>query len=279
MAPVRTILSGLGMPESVRCWDGRVLVADWTAGVVRSVGPSGADEVLLRHASLPLCFDRHPDGPVQVVSNAAERVLRLEADGTLTPWADLSGLAVGAWNEVVLTGPARGYVNSGNFDPRRGFPTPPDEDGLVVHVTAEAPPRVVARGLQFPNGMAVTADGATLLVAESHAARITAFPVEDDGGLGPGREWAALPGHAPDGIALDAEGTCWVADVPTAALVRVAEGGEVLRRIDLGRAAFSCALDGSGSTLYAAVATWSATALTDPQHVWDGALVAVDLGR
>jgi sugar lactone lactonase YvrE len=267
------------MPESVRWHDGRVWFADWTAGAVHAVTPDGRDEVVWRHRSLPLCFDTHGEGPTLVVSNATSAVLRADDDGVLRPWTDLTGLAAGAWNEVVLTGPGTGYVNCGNFDPTHGFPDPAEEDGLVVHLGVDATPRVVARGLLFPNGMAVTPDGATLVVAESHAARLTAFDIAPDGSLGPARVWAAVPGHAPDGIAMASDGSCWFADVPNACVVLVGEGGEVQRRVDLGRAAFSCALDDAGTTLYAALATWPADgSFSDPSHVWDGALVALDLG-
>lgn len=272
-------MSGLGMVESVRWWSGRVWFADWTAGTIHAVTPEGSDEVVWRHESLPLCFDRHPDGPTLVVSNAAQAVLRADDDGGLRPWADLAGLAAGAWNEIVLTAPGTGYVDCGNFDPARGFPDPADEDGLVVLVTEGAEPRVVARGLLFPNGLALTPDRATLLVAESHASRISAFPIADDGALGERRDWAVVPGYAPDGLAMAPDGSCWFADVAGACLVRVTDGGRVLDRVDLGRAAFSCALDDTGRTLYAAVADWPADgAFADPAHVWDGAVVAVEVG-
>ena len=59
--------------------------------------------------------------------------------------------------------------------------------------------------LAFPNGMAVTPDNTTLIVAESHRNRLTAFDISDDGTLAGGRVWAELGSGAPDGICIDAD--------------------------------------------------------------------------
>ena len=89
-------------------------------------------------------------------------------------------------------------------------------------VTPDGSARQVADGLWFPNGMAVTADDSTLIVAESYRSRLTAFDIDDDGGLSNRRVWADLGKDAPDGICLDAEGAVWYADVPNRHCVRVA---------------------------------------------------------
>jgi len=135
------------------------------------------------------------------------------------------------------------------------------------------PPRasVAAEGLNFPNGSALTADGRTLLVAETFGARITAFDVAADGGLGGRRVWAepggaasdevdgteeTTPAFRPDGVALDAEGALWVADAGGGRLLRLREGGEVLDEVHMGGdGVFACMLGGAdGKTLYACVA-------------------------
>jgi sugar lactone lactonase YvrE len=107
--------------------------------------------------------------------------------------------------------------------------------------------------------MAVTEDGSTLIVAESHGCRLSAFDIESDGGLSNRRVWADLgEGQHPDGICLDAEGAVWYADVPNQLCVRVREGGEVLQTVDLDRGAFACMLGGDdGRTLYILAAEWA----------------------
>jgi len=111
-----------------------------------------------------------------------------------------------------------------------------------------------ADGVMFPNGMAVTPDDRTLIVAESYAARLTAFAIGADGSLGERRTWASVGTGAPDGICIDAEGAVWYADVPNQRCVRVREGGAVLRTVELDRGGFACAV-GDG-TLYAVTAVY-----------------------
>ncbi len=274
--PVTTVLDGLGLLESPRWHEGELLVADWTHGRIHALR-DGKDRVVLEHRSLPLCFAVEADGSLLVVSGTESAVLRCPPGGAPQSYADLAGLSLGGWNEIVLDRRGGAYVNSGNFDPSRGFPTSPT--GLVVHVAANGAVGTVATDLAFPNGMALTAGGGTLLVAESHAGRIAAFDVAADGGLVGRRVWADLGDAAPDGICLDAFGACWYADVPHAAVVRVAEGGEELDRVRLPQGAFSCCLDDDGTTLYVAAATWPGGArLLDPDVVWDGTVYAVPLG-
>ena len=139
---------------------------------------------------------------------------------------------------------ARGnaYVNTIGYDFPGGEPAP----GSVALVSPGGAARLVAGDLAFPNGMAITADGATLVVAESHANRLTAYAIGPDGGLD---EPAGLGGHGddhPDGICVDAEGAIWYADVANRHCVRVREGGEILAAVELDRGAFACALSRGG---------------------------------
>ena len=103
----------------------------------------------------------------------------------------------------------------------------------------------------FPNGSVVTPDGATLIVAETRAARLTAFDILPDGGLGRRRVWAAVDGMTPDGICLDAEGAMWVASPMSGEVLRVREGGEVADRVRPSQRPYACALGGArGRTLF-----------------------------
>src|SRR4030095_11260655 len=129
--------------------------------------------------------------------------------------------------------------------------------GPIALVRPDGSLRRVAEGLAFPNGMAVTADNATLIVAEAHARRLTAFEIAADGGLSNRRVWADLGDGVPDGICIDAHGAVWYGDVPNKCCVRVREGGAVLQTIDLDRGCFACTLGGPDSkTLFLIVAEW-----------------------
>jgi sugar lactone lactonase YvrE len=127
--------------------------------------------------------------------------------------------------------------------------------GTIAVVTADGSARQVADGIAFPNGMAVTPDNSTLIVAESYGRKLTAFDIEADGGLSNRRVWADLGDGVPDGICLDAENAVWYADVPNKRCVRVREGGEVLQTINLDRGCFACMLGGSDRRTLLLVAT------------------------
>lgn len=145
------------------------------------------------------------------------------------------------------------YVNTIGFD----FPGGQFAPGLVVLVTAEGKVSQVADDLAFPNGMAITPDGATLVVAESYANRLTAYDIGSDGGLGNRRVWAETPGDHPDGICMDAESAVWYADVGNQHCVRIREGGQVLATVGLDRGAFACALSrGEDPHLFVVAQTW-----------------------
>jgi sugar lactone lactonase YvrE len=274
-----TLITGLGLLESPRWHNGRLWVADWTAGLIRAIDPAGAVEIMVEHQSLPLCFDFLPGLPANegllLTSSTEHALLRLTGDGTLSRYADLSALSPHGYNDIVIDGRGNAYVNNVNFDFAAGPPAGDRAPGFVALVH-EGHARVVAHDLAFPNGMAVTADNATLVVAESHRHRLTAFDIGADGGLSNRRVWADLGSHSPDGICLDRDGAAWYADVGDCCCVRVAEGGEVLDRVQLDRGAFACMLGGpDGSTLYVAAAHWPGPERLMDYTDWDGRVVGV----
>lgn len=255
MTTPQVLMTGISFGESPRWHDGRLWFADWGAQELITVDLEGASEVVARIDSFPFCLDWLPDGRLLVVSASERAVLRQEADGSLVTHADLSGLSEHAWNEIAVDGRGNAYVNNIGFDMAGGEFAP----GIVAVVTPDGSARPVADGIAFPNGMAVTPDGSTLIVAESYAARLTAFDIDPDGGLSNRRAWAELgEGAAPDGICFDAEGAVWYGDVPNRHCVRVREGGEVLQTIELDRGCFACALGGEdGRTLFMVAREWN----------------------
>src|SRR5262249_25139167 len=157
-------------------------------------------------------------------------------------------------NELVVDGRGNAYVNGGGFDLMAGEAFAP---GVIALVTRDGSARQAADGLAFPNGMLVSSDNATLIVAESYAETLSALGLGADGSLARRRVWADRGDGVPDGICLDAEGAVWYADVPNKRCVRVREGGEVLQRIQLDRGCFACALGGADrSTLFMMATEW-----------------------
>jgi sugar lactone lactonase YvrE len=254
------LMEGVVFGESPRWHDGRLWFSDWGANQVIALNPDGSHEVVATVASFPMCIDFLPDGRLLVVDSARRRLLRREPDGSLSAHADLSPISDKPWNDIVVDVRGNAYVNSIGFD----FPGGQFAPGLIALVTPDGGVRAVADDLAFPNGMAITPDGATLIVAESYANRLTAYDIGGDGSLGGRRVWAETPGDHPDGICLDAE-AAWYADVGNQRCVRVCEGGQVLATVTLDRGAYACALShGQRPRLFVVGQAWSGPGPAEP---------------
>ncbi len=181
------------------------------------------------------------------------------------------------WNEIVVDGRGNVYVNNIGFN----FPGEDFAPGLIALVRPDGSVRKVADDVAFPNGMAVTGDNSTLVLAESYGNILTAFDIAANGTLSNRRPWADLGEDVPDGICLDAEGAAWYADVPHQYCVRVREGGEVLQTIKLDRGCFACMLGGAeGRTLFIVANEWAGTAaMSSPARAGQVVAVEVDVPR
>ena len=251
MAEFTTLLKDLALVESPRWHDDRLVFSDWAVGEVLSVDLNGARDLVTRIDAMPFCLDRLPDGRLLIV--AGQQLLARESDGTLATYAELGAVSTKPWNDIVTDGRGDTYVNNIGFD----FPAGEFAPGLIALITPGGRVRQVADGLAFPNGMAVTADNSTLIIAGSYGGVLTAYDIAPDGDLTNHRVWADLQGAAPDGICIDAEGAVWFAEVPGRRCVRVREGGEVLRTISSELGCFACMLGGpEGTTLFVTAAAW-----------------------
>jgi sugar lactone lactonase YvrE len=257
MTELRALMTGIAFGESPRWHDGRLWFADWGAQEVIALDAEGNSEAVVRvpFPSIPMCIDWLPGADRLLIVSASEgRVMRREPDGSLSVHADLTGLSDGGWNEIVADGRGNVYINGAGFDLMAGEKFAP---GIIAVATADGSVRQVADGIAFPNGMTVTPDNSTLIIAESYGKQLTAFDIAADGGLSNRRVWADLGDGVPDGICLDAENAVWYADVPNRRCVRVREGGEVLQTINADRGCFACMLGGQDrSTLFIIATEW-----------------------
>jgi sugar lactone lactonase YvrE len=234
------LLAGLAFGESPRWHDGRLWFVDFGAHEVGAVDLQGKKELVDRLPDMPMGIDFLPGGRLLIVSVNDAKLLRHEADGSLTTYADLAPVSKKPWGDMVVDGRGNAYVGNLGFD----FPGGEFAPGSIGLVTPDGAVRQVAERVSFPNGMAVTPDNRTLILAESYGERLTAFDIASDGSLSNQRVWASTPGDHPDGICLDSEAAVWYADVGTKRCVRVRRGGEVLQVVEVDRGCYACMLGG-----------------------------------
>jgi len=256
------VLDGYTFLESPRWWDERLWASDFYSNRVIATDGRGSTEVMAEVANQPSGMGRLPDGRKIIVSMRDHRLLRREPGGELVEHADLSGLATGVLNDMVVDAAGRAYVGNFGFDLMAGAPM---RAASLLRVDPDGTASVAAEDLLFPNGSVIIGD--VLVVAESFGNRLTAFDIAADGTLSGRRAWAtfgeppvtddltaALPALtvAPDGMCADAEGAVWVADALHNRVLRVREGGEIVEEVSTGDlGTYACMLGGEdGRTLF-----------------------------
>ena len=273
----RVLLGGLAMPESPRWHNGRLWFSNWGADEIVAVDLDGNSQVVDRGPEgLGWAVNWLPDGRMLMTGN---ELIRVEPDGSRVRHADLSYISPYGWSEMTVDGRGNVYVNTINFDfaDFNDVLTSGKAPGKIALVTLDGEAREVAREIAFPNGMVVTPDNKTLIVAESFASRLTAFDIAEDGTLANRRVWA--DGVGPDGICLDAEGCIWASSgIMTNDCARIREGGQILERIELGRSCFAAMLGGPDRrTLLMLTAEWRGTGqVEDVIKARTGQILVVD---
>ena len=282
----RILAEGVYFGEGPRWRDGRLWFSDFYAHAVKSVSLAGDVRTEVELDDQPSGLGWMPDGSLLIVSMIKRQLLRRAADGRISLHADLGAVADFHCNDMVVDAAGRAYVGNFGFDLEAAMAERGLEAALADAPTArlalvlpDGQVRVAASDMHFPNGSVITPDGHTLIVAETFAARLTAFDIGADGALSNRRVWAETGGRPPDGIALDAAGAIWIANPMAAECVRIAEGGEVLEAIDTGQACYACMLGGEdGRTLF----MLTAAALggdTAPAPTGKVLVAAVEAGR
>lgn len=249
MRTLEVLAEGFAFPEAPRWHDGSLWISDMHGPWVMRIDQSGDAEKVVEVPGCPSGLGWLPDGRLLVVSMHDRKVMRLDPGG-LAEHADLTGVATWHCNDMVVDSQGRAYV--GNF----GSGAPPGEPitpGKLALVRPDGTVEVAAEDMGFANGMAITPDGRTLIVAEtrSEPPRLTAFSIGESGLLGGRRVVGEFDSEAPDGICLDAEGAIWVASPFTNEAMRVVDG-RIEERISTGdQGCYAVALGGpAGRTLF-----------------------------
>ena len=246
------LLDGLGFPACPRWRDDMLYFSDQHFNHVISVDMQGDAGSVAEIPGTPGGIGWLPDGRMLVVEMKMRRLMRLDSEDDLTVAADLSRMVTTQLNDMVVDREGNAYV--GNFGYDIGDPTAEPHFAQIIMVTADGEAGTMAHGLAFPNGLAITSDDSTLIVAESSAARLTAFTITLEGLLVERRIWAEFDKLGlvvdqnrviPHGICLDAEGAVWMASPGTpGGVFRVREGGEIMDRVEVEHQAFAVMLGG-----------------------------------
>jgi len=230
------LANGFCFGEGPRWFEGLLWFSDMLGEAVHTSTLSGVLTTLPLPGHSPAGLGFRPDGSLLIASTEDRQVLRYDGETVVTV-ADLADLVPASLGDMVVDDAGRAYIGS---QAREG--------GVIVRLDPDDSATVVAENLDFPNGMIITADRKTLIVAESTGRRLTAFAIadgDDKGALSDRRVFADGLDGPPDGIALDAEGGVWTSMTLAHQFERILEGGEVTDRIDMGeRVAIACALGG-----------------------------------
>ncbi len=264
-----TILrSGLFFGEGPRWHAGRLWYSDFYDHAVHAIDLDGNDERIVEVESQPSGLGWLPNGDLLITSMLDRKLMRWDGS-SLTVHADLGTHFTWHANDLLVDQQGRAYIGNFGFDyevflDEQGieglFADPDSLTTVMCRVDADGTINVACDGLIFPNGMVITPDGKTMIVAETLALRLTAFDVAADGSLSNRRVWADHSAHmaAPDGICLDAEGAVWIANALAPRLMRIGEGGVVLEDVETTMNTYACMLGGpEGKHLFAMTAPTS----------------------
>ncbi|MFX0020264.1 MAG: SMP-30/gluconolactonase/LRE family protein [Promethearchaeota archaeon] len=246
------LLKDLKFPEAPRWHDKSLWFSDMEDRKVISVNVKGEIETILEVPKRPSGLGWLPNGRLLVVSMEDRKLFELES-GALKEFADLGGLATYHLNDMVVGKKGCAYIGNFGFDYINNQPFIP---AVIIMVTPEKEAKIVAENMSFPNGMVITPDGKTIIIAETLSARLTAFDIKNDGSLTNRRCWADLKSIPPDGICLDEEQAIWVAAPGQHRVVRVFEGGTITDIVEIKNEAYACMLGGPNlTTLFIASST------------------------
>jgi sugar lactone lactonase YvrE len=231
MHEILRFAEGFQLAECPRWHAGRLWLSDmWGRAVWRFDRDGGRQAIARFDDDDPGGLGWLPDGRLLVVGMERRVVYRLEVGGPVVH-ADLSGHAAWPCNDMIVADDGTAYVSHFGFDLWGG--TTGFQPTSLLRVTPDGRVDAVADGMLCPNGMALSADGRMLVVAEPGGGRLTRFGVAADGSLRERSVFAELvpaPGqqHAPpDGICLDAEGAVWAAEPLGRRVLRIEPGGRV----------------------------------------------------
>ena len=247
------LLTGLAFGEGPRWRDGYLWFSDFYRHGIFRVDENGTEELVLEVPTQPSGLGWLPNGNLVFVSMLDRCLKQMDPTGEVSAHADLSHIAGGPCNDMVVGADGTAYVGNFGFEQGEDF-----AQATLAIVDADGTTRSGPDGLDFPNGTVINPEGNRLVIAESYGRRLLSFDIERDGSLTGRHLFADLGERVPDGICLDVEGGIWVGDPANHSDFRVVDGGEITHHIDLELNCYACALGGEDRrTLYLVTAPTS----------------------
>ena len=247
------LLTGLAFGEGPRWRDGYLWFSDFYRHGIFRVDENGTEELVLEVPTQPSGLGWLPNGNLVFVSMLDRCLKQMDPTGEVSAHADLSHIAGGPFNDMVVGADGTAYVGNFGFEQGEDF-----AQATLAIVDADGTTRSGPDGLDFPNGTVINPEGNRLVIAESYGRRLLSFDIERDGSLTGRQLFADLGERVPDGICLDVEGGIWVGDPANHSVFRVVDGGEITHHIDLELNCYACALGGEDRrTLYLVTAPTS----------------------
>jgi sugar lactone lactonase YvrE len=208
--------------DDIKSWDGKRLEVLWRQ---EHCGPSGLIAYPAAHL-LVACYDSNA---LVELDAADHEVRRIDRDSNGHSFVGPNDFAVDARGGLYFSA-------SGVYDLAAPI------TGAVLYLDRAGRLTEVANTIHYANGLTVSRDGKTLLVAEGLAGRILSFPINDDGSLGLRRVWARLRDLAPptphedafngpDGLKLGPDGNYYIAQNGSGRVLVVGEDRKLIRSI------------------------------------------------
>ncbi|MET0468248.1 MAG: SMP-30/gluconolactonase/LRE family protein [Aeromicrobium sp.] len=215
---------GVTRPEGIaEAPDGSIWVSD-KAGAAAQVAPDGSIRPVGSAGGEPNSLNFLPDGRLLIANFEGTLQVLETGTGAVEPLiTEVDGVSITHANYALAD--ANGYIwatESTRF-PHPGPDAIPqmlaDLDGWLFLRRPDGSSEILAEGLAFANGLALSPDGRFLFVAETFNGRISRAEILPGGGTGPLEEYVTLPLDGleekamvagPDGMAFDESGALWV---------------------------------------------------------------------
>ncbi|MFL5953301.1 MAG: SMP-30/gluconolactonase/LRE family protein [Gaiellaceae bacterium] len=203
---LETFAHGLDHPEGICTTPDGQLYVGGEAGQVYRVSDDGSFTEILSTGGFMLGLAADADGRIYAIDNVAKCVWRIDPTaGTKEEWASgPPGRPFATPNWGAFDADGNYYLSdSGGWG---------EADGCLWRIPAGGAPEVWSEeSANFPNGLAVTADGSGLYVLESIPGALVEVPIEADGSAGARRVLCNLDPAVPDGVAFSEDGAAYIA--------------------------------------------------------------------